>query len=61
MKATLNNLNMKSLRASVLATLLVLGAGGMLVGCDDGPAEEAGEAIDDTADDAGDAIDDTFD
>ena len=61
MKATTNSSNMKTLRAPALAILLALGAGSMLVGCDDGPAEEAGESIDDTFDDAGDAIDDTFD
>lgn len=61
MKTTTTILNMKTLRASALATLLALGAGGMLAGCDSGPAEDAGESIDDTVDDAGDAIDDTFD
>lgn len=60
MKASTNTSTIKTLRASVLATLLALGAGGLLVGCDDGPAEQAGESIDDTVDDAGDAIDDTF-
>lgn len=57
----MKTLNTKTLRASALAILLALGAGGLLAGCDDGPAEEAGEAIDDTVDDAGDAIEDTFD
>lgn len=33
----------------------------VMYGCDDGPAEEMGESIDDAADDAGDAIDDAFD
>jgi len=33
----------------------------VLVGCDEGPAEEVGESIDDAADDAGDAIDDAAD
>lgn len=61
MKATNKTDNLKHLRASALALLLAIGAAGLLAGCDDGPAEEAGEAIDDTADDAGDAIDDTFD
>ncbi|TGG92958.1 hypothetical protein E4656_12625 [Natronospirillum operosum] len=61
MKATTHTLNMKTARASALAILLALGAGGMLTGCDDGPAEDAGEAIDDTFDDAEDSIDDTFD
>ncbi len=44
----------------LIALLLGLGlAGTTLVGCDDqGPAEEAGEQIDDTADDIGDSFDD---
>ena len=50
----------------LLPTLaLILGlvlASTTLVGCDDqGPAEEAGEEIDDAADDAGDAMDDAAD
>lgn len=41
------------------AMLLALGA---VTGCEgEGPAEEAGEAIDNTADDAGDAMEDLGD
>lgn len=44
-----------------LALTLLLG-GGVLVGCEDqGPAEEAGEQIDETAEEAGDAMDDAAD
>lgn len=48
------------LRQLALVAFLAL-AGFGLAACDDGPAEEAGEAIDDAADDAGDAIDDATD
>lgn len=41
--------------------LLMLLGGGLITGCEQGPAEEAGEAIDDAADDAGDAVDDATD
>jgi hypothetical protein len=34
---------------------------GVLAACDDGPAEQAGEAADEAADDAGDAVDDATD
>ncbi|MCH8550847.1 MAG: hypothetical protein LAT62_02855 [Natronospirillum sp.] len=61
MKTTTTILNMKSLRAIALAALLALGAGGLVAGCDSGPAEDAGESIDDAVDDTGDAIEDTFD
>lgn len=40
-----------------LAVDMMLG----LAACDDGPAEEAGEAIDDAASDAADAVDDAAD
>lgn len=44
----------------LLLTLLL--GGGVLVGCEDqGPAEEAGEQIDETAEEAGDAMDDAAD
>lgn len=50
------------LKAWALVLLMLAGTGALLTGCDQqGPAEEAGEEIDDAADDAGDAIDDTFD
>lgn len=45
----------------MLFLTLLLG-GGVLVGCEDqGPAEEAGEEIDDTAEEAGDAMDEAAD
>ncbi|MCP1675988.1 hypothetical protein J2T57_003143 [Natronocella acetinitrilica] len=46
-----------------LALLLLLGSGTMgLAACDDqGPAEEAGEQIDDAAEDAADSVDDAVD
>lgn len=45
-----------------LVLLMVFGGGTLLTGCDQqGPAEEAGEEIDDAADDAGDAMDDATD
>jgi hypothetical protein len=34
---------------------------GVLVACDDGPGEDAGEAIDDAAEEAGDAAEDATD
>ena len=47
------------LRAAGLAAILGLGAP-LLAACEEqGPAEEAGEAVDDAAEDAGDAMEDT--
>ena len=56
-------MNANRFRRLAAASLLATSAGfaGFAIGCDDGPAEEAGEAIDDAADDAGDAIDDAAD
>jgi hypothetical protein len=34
---------------------------GVLAACDDGPAENAGETVDDAVDDAGDAVEDATD
>ena len=53
-------------RASPATCRLVFGAAYALAvlclaACDDGPAEEAGEAIDDAASDAADAVDDAAD
>lgn len=42
-------------RTAALLVAAVL-AGGLLAACDDGPAEEAGEAIDRSVENAGDAI-----
>jgi hypothetical protein len=41
----------KMLIALLLSSAMLIG------GCDDGPAEDAGEAIDDAVDDIGDAFD----
>lgn len=49
------------LKTWALVLFMVLGGGAFLTGCDQGPAEEAGEEIDDAADDAGDAIEDATD
>lgn len=56
-------MNTKRFRRLAAAALLATGAGftGLAVGCEEGPAEEAGEAVDDAVDDAGDAIDDAVD
>ncbi|MGP1309120.1 MAG: hypothetical protein ACTS27_02850 [Phycisphaerales bacterium] len=53
----------KLLHAFASSALLSVGFMSALAatGCEEGPAEEAGEAIDDAADDAGDAIDDAVD
>jgi len=46
----------------ILTVIAVLGLGGALGACDDsGPAEEAGEAVDDAVEDTGDAIEDATD
>ena len=46
-------------RLKAITWLLLAGAAvpSLLVGCEEGPLEEAGEEIDDAVDDAGDAID----
>jgi hypothetical protein len=49
------------LRSRLLGAVVLMPLGGMLVGCDDGPAENAGEAIDETAEEAGDAAEDATD
>lgn len=47
---------------ALFALLFALGGGAVLTGCEeDGPAEEAGESIDEAIDDAGDAIEDAGD
>ena len=44
--------------AEMLLIALLLGSGSLaLTGCDEGPAEDAGEEIDDALDDAGDQLD----
>jgi tRNA A37 threonylcarbamoyltransferase TsaD len=47
---------MKAAKLPIL-WLLLAGAAVPLVGCEEGPLEEAGEEVDDAVDDAGDAID----
>lgn len=56
-------MNAQRFRRFAAATLLATSAGfaGFAIGCDEGPAEEAGEAVDDAVDDTGDAIDDAID
>ncbi len=52
---------MTGLRRILMILLMLLAIGGVMAmsGCDDqGPAEEAGEEIDDAVDDATDAFDD---
>ena len=48
---------MRKNRAIALALVAAL-AGGALAGCDDGPAEEAGEKIDNAVEKTGDAVGD---
>ena len=54
---------LEKLRISVVTLALLFGASLSLAACDnnDGPMEEAGEAMDDAADDMGDAIEDATD
>jgi tRNA A37 threonylcarbamoyltransferase TsaD len=47
---------MKALKLPVV-WLLLAGAAVPIMGCDEGPLEEAGEEIDDAVDDAGDKLD----
>ena len=47
---------MKAVRLPIM-WLMLASAVGPIVGCDEGPFEEAGEEVDDAVDDAGDAID----
>jgi hypothetical protein len=56
-------MNTQRFRRLAAATLLATSAGftGFAVGCEEGPAEEAGEAVDDAVEDTGDAIDDAVD
>jgi hypothetical protein len=50
-------IKLKKLSVSLLAAMLVVG----INGCEKGPAENAGEAIDEAIEDAGDAIEDAGD
>jgi hypothetical protein len=47
---------MKSLKLPIV-WLLLAGAAMPIVGCEEGPLEEAGEEVDDAIDDVGDRID----
>lgn len=48
--------------AALFALLFALGGGAVLTGCEEkGPAEKAGEEIDEAVEDAGDAIEDAGD
>jgi tRNA A37 threonylcarbamoyltransferase TsaD len=47
---------MKSLKLPIV-WLLLAGAAVPIMGCDEGPLEEAGEEIDDAIDDVGDKLD----
>jgi hypothetical protein len=44
-------------RKTLLSAAVLAPLGAVLAACDDGPAENTGEAIDDAAEEAGDAID----
>lgn len=56
------NLLTKRVRSLALALFLVLSGGAFLTACDNqGPAEEAGENIDDAVEDAGDSMEDAGD
>jgi hypothetical protein len=49
------------LRNCLMAAAVAIPLAGVLAACDDGPAEDAGEAVDDAADEAGDAAEDATD
>lgn len=52
----------KLLRAVLMAMLLAFAGGTMLAGCEEqGPAEEAGEEIDEAAEEAGDEMEEAAD
>ena len=48
-------------RRRLLSLVVLMPLAGVLAGCDDGPAEEAGEEMDDAAEEAGDAAEDATD
>jgi hypothetical protein len=49
------------LRDHLIWGAVLIPLAGVLAACDDGPAEQAGEAADEAADDAGDAVEDATD
>ena len=52
---------MGRLKDSLVLAALLIPLGGALSACDEGPAENAGEAVDDAADEAGDTVEDATD
>lgn len=52
---------MDGLRQRLVWAAVLLPLAGALAACEEGPAEQAGEAVDDAADEAGDAADDATD
>lgn len=58
LKDTYMNNRGPRMTGALFALLFALGGGAVLTGCEEqGPAEEAGEEIDEAAEEAGDAID----
>lgn len=49
------------LRERLVWAAVLVPLAGALAACDEGPAEQAGEAVDDTVEGAGDAIEDATD
>jgi hypothetical protein len=49
------------LRERLVWAAVLIPLAGALAACEEGPAEQAGEAVDDAADEAGDAVDDATD
>ncbi len=57
-----NNVVLKTLKVWALAFCMIFAGGAVLTGCEDkGPAEEAGESIDESVEEAGDAMEDAGD
>ena len=52
---------MDLLRKRLLSLVVLAPLAALVAGCDDGPAEDVGEAIDETAEEAGDAVEDATD
>ena len=49
------------LRERLVWAVVLIPLAGALAACEEGPAEQAGETIDDAAEDAGDAVEDATD
>jgi len=59
LKDTVSNNRSPRITSALFALLFALGGGAVLSGCEEqGPAEEAGEEIDEAVEDAGEQIDD---